>query len=131
MGIRQIGLVGLFAFAALFALAAGAADVTGTWEANIDTKSGKVPTTFEIVADGENVKGTFSNSFVPPLPLEEGVLKGDDISFKVRLLQLVLGYRGVVKGDQMTLTSTIVEGARPPGFEEVTFTATKAKAKAK
>jgi hypothetical protein len=126
-----MGLIGLFAFAALFALPAGAADVTGTWEANIDTKSGKVPTVFEIVAEGEKLEGTFSNSFVPPLPLEEGVLKGDEISFKVRLLQLVLGYRGVVKGNQMTLTSTIVEGARPPGFEDVTFTATKAKAKGK
>jgi hypothetical protein len=44
----------------LFSLAAFAADITGTWKANVETDAGSGTPTFVFKQTGENLTGTYS-----------------------------------------------------------------------
>jgi hypothetical protein len=54
------------------------------------------------------------------MPISEGTVKGNDLSFKLTLQLVTLRYRGVLKGDTLTLTSTVVE-ERPAGGQGQTL----------
>jgi hypothetical protein len=55
------------------------------------------------------VTGSVSNDFMPRVPIEEGEVKGSQLSFKLRLQTVTLGYSGSVAGDKLTLKTKVLE----------------------
>ena len=47
----------------LLSIAAFAADITGTWKANVETEAGAGTPTFVFKQSGENLTGTYSGQF--------------------------------------------------------------------
>lgn len=117
MLIRKFAL-GLVA--SLMTVAALAADVDGKWNASVDSPQGSFTLVFEFKAEGEKLTGAMSAEMMPAsMPISEGVIKGNEVSFKMSLdlgqggPPLVIAYKGAVKGDEMNLTSTLDMGQGP------------------
>jgi hypothetical protein len=117
MPVRKFAL-GLIA--SLMTVAALAADVDGKWNASVDSPQGSITLVFEFKAEGEKLAGTMSAEMMPgAMPISDGVIKGNDVSFKLSLdlgqggPPLVISYKGAVKGDEMNLTSTLDMGQGP------------------
>ena len=109
--------------AALAALPAMAGDIDGKWNASVDSPMGAVSVTFEFKSEGEKLTGSMASDFggqaMPPSPISEGVVKGEDVSFKLELNMmegmppLVITYKGKLKGDELALVSVIDMGQGP------------------
>jgi hypothetical protein len=114
----------------LLAIPAAAQGVAGKWKATVETPNfGPVPTFFEFKNEGGGkISGTFSNSFIPtPIPISDGTIKGNVVSFTLKLQTVTLGYKGPLKADTLTLTISVVEGTPPGPDALLTFTATRDK----
>jgi len=81
----------------------------GRWKTNIDTPRGRFPLIFEFAINGDKLTGTVSNDFLPKFPIEDGAIKGSELSFKMRLQTVTLAYSGRLKGSELLLTSKTVE----------------------
>ena len=100
----------LFASAVLCALFAGAAlaaDISGNWSGNLQTGDNPVPLTFAFKQAGEKLTGTVTHPQSPPLPLSEGKVVGDKVSFFV-MAEMNGGptkfiCEGTLKGEEITL----------------------------
>jgi hypothetical protein len=96
---------------AAFACSTLAADVTGTWKAQVDTQIGLQKYTFTLRQDGAKVTGKANaevNGEKRETELKEGKLDGDTISF-VELLnfqgnELHIGYKGILLKLPLTIT---------------------------
>lgn len=115
----------LFAILGLATFAAAAEGVTGRWKGDVQSPNGPVAQVFEFSTDGDKLNGTFSNRFVSPKAIENGTIKGNELSFSVRLSSMILGYKGILNGDEITLTTSALEGRPPGGPEETTFKLTR------
>jgi opacity protein-like surface antigen len=119
----------VFVFVMLVALAAAvqAADVTGKWTAQVPGRGGQTrETTFNLKADGEKLTGTMSG-MQGDVELQDGKLKGDEVSFHVKLNfqgnDVKMNYKGKLAGDEIKFTRQR-EGSDQPPAE---FTAKRAK----
>jgi hypothetical protein len=85
--------------------AAFAADVDGTWTATFDTQIGEQHYTYVFKADGEKLTGTAKND-MGESPIEDGVIKGSDLSFTENLnfqgQKVPIKYKGKLEGDQIS-----------------------------
>ncbi len=105
--------------AALVALPALSADIDGKWNATADTPQGPINLVFDFKAEGEKLAGTLSADILPQTPISDGVVKGNDITFKLSIQigpdmpALVINYKGSVKGDDLTLDSVMDMGQGP------------------
>jgi hypothetical protein len=106
MTILRTGIVALLVLGAVPAAAQGPA---GKWKASINTPSGPFPLVLEFLVDRGKVTGTVSNDFLPRIPIEEGAVKGSELSFKLRLQTVTLGYSGSVAGNKLTLKTKVLE----------------------
>ena len=105
----------------LATLPALAADIDGKWNATVDGgPAGPVELVFELKAEGEKLTGNMSAAMMPaPTPISEGVIKGDDVSFKLSITMmegapaLVISYTGKLKGDELNLNSVLDMGQGP------------------
>lgn len=101
----------------------GAVNVSGTWNATVETQAGSGNPSFVLKQDGENLTGTYKGQF-GEAPLK-GTVKGSDISFAFKVdaqgQNLEITYTGKVSGD--TMSGKVVLGS----FGEGTWTAKKAK----
>jgi hypothetical protein len=101
----------------------GATNVSGTWNATVETQAGTGSPSFVLKQDGENLTGTYKGQF-GEAPLK-GTVKGNDISFAFKVdaqgQSLDITYTGKVNGDSMS--GKVVLGS----FGEGTWTAKKAK----
>jgi hypothetical protein len=80
-----------------------AADINGKWKAPFqgpDGQAGEI--VFDLKADGGVVTGT-STTPMGSLPISEGKLDGDNISFTVANDQFKVTHKGTVTGDEMKL----------------------------
>jgi len=119
---------------ALFALPLAAQNgVAGKWNANIDTPNGPILLVFELIIDAAGkLTGTLQNEFLGSIPIKDGTVNGNDVSFKLSIEggpngAMNIGYKGTVKGDELSLTSKF-EGEVPGGGPaEQSFKATRAK----
>jgi len=84
--------------AMLLAFAAFAADISGTWEFNVETSQGSGSPTFEFKQDGEKLSGTYSGMF-GKAPIS-GTVKGDavEFTFEVPNLDGKVHYKGTLDG---------------------------------
>lgn len=78
-------------------------DVTGTWKSSSTNQNGQVrETTFKLKAEGEKLTGTVSGR-QNDTAIEEGKIKGEEISFKVTREfnnnKVTMKYTGKVAGD--------------------------------
>ena len=110
--------LGIAAALALFALPLAAqTGVAGKWNASVDTPNGPFMLVFE---------------FIGSVPIQDGKVNGNDISFKLSIDggpngAMNIGYKGTVKGDELSLTSKF-EGEVPGGGPaEQTVKLTRAK----
>ena len=99
-------------FVAVFALAAAAyaADIDGTWTSTFDTQIGEQHYTYTFKADGEKLTGTAKNDW-GERPIEDGVIKGNDVSFTENLdfqgQKLTINYTGKLSGDEIKFTRQV------------------------
>jgi hypothetical protein len=107
-------LRGVLMFVSMSLLAAGialAADISGKWKAEFELPDGqKATNTFTFKVDGEKVTGSvFSSLSGNEAAIQDGTLKGDDLSFSItRNLggqDAKFRYTGKVKGEEIALTS--------------------------
>ncbi|HEX5109828.1 MAG TPA: hypothetical protein VFV95_15355 [Vicinamibacterales bacterium] len=106
MTVLRTGVIALLVAAAVPVAAQSPA---GRWKASINTPRGPFPLVLEFVVDRGKVTGTVSNDFTPRIPIEEGTVKGSQLSFKLRLQTVTLGYSGSVAGDKLTLKTRVLE----------------------
>jgi len=104
-------------------LVAAAASADGKWTAEIPGRGGNTQTTtFTFKTSGSSLEGTIANQR-GETPISDGKVEGDNISFSQKMSfngnDIVMNYKGVVKGDTIEFTR---EGGRGPA----TFTAKKA-----
>ena len=103
-------LLSLFVMLAItFAAApARAADVDGKWAGSIETPMGAFPVGFSFKADGATLTGTQTGMDGMEIPIKNGKIDGDKISFVVTIdfggMAFDLNYTGVVSADNIQLT---------------------------
>jgi len=89
--------------------AALAADITGNWTGSSDQFTLK----FVFKQDGEKLMGNVLGPQGDPLPITDGKVQGDKLSFTVKVdmggNSMKITHEGTIKGDEITLT-TKVEG---------------------
>ena len=88
----------------LLAISAFAADIDGKWTGSISTPNGDFPQTFTFKADGATLTGSLE--FMPgmAIPITEGKVDGNNVSFTVNLdfgMPFKLTYTGVVSGNEL------------------------------
>ena len=100
----------LIALLGLLAVAAWAADITGTWTGAISGGNGDFSLTYTIKQDGDKFTGTVVTPQGEPLPLIDCKLDGEKISFAVKVDMggntATFSSKGTIKGDEITLTMT-------------------------
>jgi hypothetical protein len=107
---RGVSMLMMLMMSMLVASIALAADITGKWKAEFDAPDGtKATNTFTFKMDGEKVTGGVLSSLSgTEAPIEDGTLKGDDLSFGLTRnfggQEMKFRYKGKVKGDEIALT---------------------------
>jgi len=98
--------------AAVFSLAALAADVSGTWKASMETPNGAMENTFAFKVEGDKLTGTVTMGPMGEGAISEGKVDGDNVSFAVvrefNGNQFRINYKGKVSGDEMKLSGEVV-----------------------
>ena len=94
-----------------------AANVDGTWTWTYKTRDGQDATArLKLKRDGEKVTGTYIARAGQEDPVENGKLKGDDLTFDVNRVvngqKMKFEYKGKVAGD--TITGKIIFGRDRP-----------------
>jgi len=101
-------------FSAIFCLAALAADITGNWTGTMQMGDQPFTLTYAFKVDGEKLTGTVTGPQGDPLPLKEGKIAGDKITFFVTVDMggnpAKFASEGVVKGEEITLTTKMEGG---------------------
>jgi hypothetical protein len=97
-----------FGFTLVMLLVAGialAADVDGKWDGTIPGMD--IPVSFTFKADGATLTGTSSGPDNTTIPIKNGKIEGNNISFAVTFdmggQEMKLDYKGVVSPDQIKL----------------------------
>ena len=101
----------LLTIAVLAALATAmllAADISGKWSGEMPGRGGDVtPTTFTFKVEGDKLTGTMTGP-QGDIPIQEGKVSGDHISFSTTLdfggNSIKLLYKGTVTEDQIKMT---------------------------
>ena len=102
----------LIAFSAVAALAA---DVTGSWSGSMGPDAG-FQITFTFKQEGAKVTGSVAGPGGEAMPITDGKLEGETLSFKISFNGMTITHAGKVTGDEMTLTSK-ADGGEFPGGE--------------
>ncbi|HEY9141634.1 MAG TPA: hypothetical protein VIN93_12115 [Bryobacteraceae bacterium] len=91
----------------LLATAAWATDITGTWKGDVSTPDGNTFTlTYTFKQDGAKLTGTVLGPQGDPLPLDNGKVDGEKISFSVKVDfngGTTFSSEGIINGDEITL----------------------------
>jgi hypothetical protein len=114
------------ALTVLFALTISAADVNGKWSAQVPGRQGQTrDATFTFKSDGDKLTGSMTGFQGNEIPISEGKVSGDTISFVVTIERggntIQQTYTGHVAGDEIHFKR---EGGQGPARE---FTAKRAK----
>lgn len=98
----------LLTLMAVFALAASASDVTGTWKGTAETPNGTIERTFVFKVDGDKLTGETSSQMMGKSTIMDGKVNGDNISFSITVKfqdnEMKLNYKGKVSGDEIKFT---------------------------
>ena len=90
-----------------------AADVDGKWTGTLTTPGGDVPIAFVFKADGDKLTGTMTGMDGMLLPIANGKIEGDKISYSVSIdfggMMLDLLYKGVVTSSEIKLEMSVLD----------------------
>jgi hypothetical protein len=90
-----------------------AADVDGKWTGTLSTPGGDVPIAFVFKADGDKLTGTMTGMDGMELPIANGKVDGDKISYSVNIdfggMMLELLYKGVVTPSEIKLDMSVFD----------------------
>jgi len=113
---------------AVLAGAAWAADITGTWSGTLSMGDNQFTLTYNFKQDGDKLTGTVVGPQGDPLPLVEGKVDGDQVTFAVNVDMggetARFASTGTIKGDEITLNTKVEKG---PDFPPSTMTLKRAK----
>jgi opacity protein-like surface antigen len=102
-----IALTGLVLVSAL----ALAADVDGTWEGVITVTGNDVPVSWTFKADGDKLTGGVRQAGGPEMPIKDGKIDGNNISFVLPVefqgTAMQVNYKGVVSPTEIKLTGEV------------------------
>jgi hypothetical protein len=105
---RWLSLAVMFALV-LVAAPARAADVDGRWTGSIDTPTGAIQLGFSFKADGAVLSGSMTGMDGAEIPIKNGKIDGNRISFVVSVdfggMMFDLNYTGVVGKDSVEMAS--------------------------
>ena len=109
---RRLGLGILFL---LFAAAAWAADVSGTWKGDVSSPDGNSFTlTYTFKQEGTKLMGTVLSPHGDTLPIDNGKVDGDKISFSVKVdmdgTTTNFSSEGTINGDEITIKTKADSG---------------------
>jgi hypothetical protein len=101
----------LLALLGVFSLVAAAADVSGTYKAEMQGRGGNAQTvTINLKADGNNLTGSITTPR-GEYPISDGKVSGDNVSFNQKMSfngnDFVIKYKGKVEGDSIKFTRTM------------------------
>jgi len=86
-----------------------AADVDGKWSGSIDTPMGAIPIEFNFKADGATLTGSMGGPDGGQIPIKNGKIDGNKISFNVSVdfggMTLDFVYTGSLSGDTLQMSS--------------------------
>jgi hypothetical protein len=86
-----------------------AADVDGKWAGSIDTPMGAIPIEFTFKADGATLNGSMLGPDGGQIPIKNGKVDANKISFNVSLdfggMALDFAYTGSLSGDTLQMSS--------------------------
>jgi len=92
----------------LLAAPAFAADVDGKWAGTLSTPMGDLPVAYEFKADGANLTGTTLGFDGGTVPIKDGKIDGNNISFVVSFdfggMAIDISYKGVVSASEIKIT---------------------------
>ena len=87
------------------ATAAGAADISGSWKADLETPQGKVAISYSFQQDGDKLTGTWQTAQSPTCQISEGRIEGDKLSFVVKPVPSVtFAHEGKIVSGEIQLT---------------------------
>jgi opacity protein-like surface antigen len=93
---------------AIFALAALAADISGTWKGTADFQGQAIERTFVFKVDGSKLTGETTSELLGKSTIEDGKIDGDNISFTITANfqgnELKMNYKGKVVGNTIKLS---------------------------
>ena len=95
------------------AMAAFAADVSGTWKGTMETPMGSMESTFVLKADGAKLTGSVQGGPGGEMKIDEGKVDGDKVSFSISMDFGKLSYSGTFTDDQLKLKLSF--GGGPDG----------------
>jgi hypothetical protein len=102
----KVGL--LFLAVLLVAAPSSAADVDGKWSGTFATPNGDITLAFEFKADGTTLTGTSTGPDGAQLPIKNGKIDGNKISFTVTAafgdMSFDIGYTGLVSPAEIKMT---------------------------
>jgi len=106
-------------FAMILAASAWASDVGGKWTAQVPGRGGQTrEATFNFKVDGEKLTGTVTGP-QGDIPISDGKVKGDEISFTVTMSfggnEAKMLYKGKASDDEIKFTRQR-EGGQPVEF---------------
>ena len=94
---------------AIFAGAVLAAVISGSWSGTMQMGDNPFTLTYAFKQDGEKLTGTVTGPQGDPLPLNDGKVMGDKVSFFVQVDMggnpTKFASTGVIKGDEISLTT--------------------------
>jgi len=98
----------LLIIAAIFAMAASAADISGTWKGTADNQGGPIERTFVFKVDGAKLTGETTSEMMGKSTISDGKIEGDNISFTVTAKfqdnEMKMNYKGKIAGDVIKLS---------------------------
>jgi len=112
----------------VLASAALAADITGDWSGTMAMGDNQVTLTYNFKQDGNKLTGTVTTPHGDPLPLVDGKVDGDKVSFAVNvdmngsIAKFVSS--GTIQGEEIAITTKVESG---PDFPPISMTLKRAK----
>jgi hypothetical protein len=92
----------------LISVTAYAADVDGTWMGMVQTPMGDLPVSFTFKADGTKLTGSTLGFDGSEVPIMDGKIDGNTITFSVTFdfggMPFPLSYKGVVSSDEIKMS---------------------------
>ena len=102
----------------LFAIPAVAADLNGKWKASMEGPDGSMELIFSFRVEAGQISGTVSGP-MGDMPITEGKLEGDTISFTVTTDQFKVVHKGTVSGDEIKLNVEMGENTMNMALKRV------------
>src|SRR3954453_11852896 len=101
---------------AISAVAAFAADVTGTWSGQMAGPNGDgFQIAFTFKQEGAKLTGSVAGPGGDPLPISDGKVEGEKLFFTVSFNGMIIKHDGTISGDEIKLSSKADQGQFPGG----------------